>query len=164
VRLHHIDEINTGNAHFHPHFSIGGAASASFPAPAPEDLRAGKFSYLEIILKATDASGLSATTSLNLQPKRVDVTVASAPSGLALGVNGEPVTAPRTIVMWPNWEVALEANKQFDGQGRFWQFSRWSDGGAAAHTILAPATARTYTATFAEAAVRRVFLPSVRSR
>jgi len=28
-------------------------------------------------------------------------------------------------------------------------FSSWSDGGAAAHTILAPASATTYTATFA---------------
>ncbi len=136
VLRHHL-------THTHPWFS-GTGNNLTFPAPAPEDLAAATNSYLEVILTATDSGGLAGTTNRNVQPRIVSITLATSPSGLNLSVNGTAVTGPTTITSWQGWQLSLAAPMRQSP----WTFASWSDGGAATHTVVTPATATTYTATY----------------
>jgi glucose/arabinose dehydrogenase len=147
VLIRHVDQANPGNAHTHPVFSGGGAAAA-FSAPGPEDFGATALSYLEVQLTATDSWGLAATITRTLQPNRVNVTFATTPAGLNLGLNGSTITTTQTFVSWQNYVFNVSAPVPQYSSGQWWVFDHWSDGGAAAHTISTPASAITYTATF----------------
>jgi glucose/arabinose dehydrogenase len=147
VLLHHVDENAPGNAHTHPSYSAGGVATTNFTAPAPEDLQATKLSYLELQLTATDAWGLQSTVTQTLQPRRVNIALATAPGGLQLMVNAVPLTATQVISSWQSYNLNVVAPVQ-SALGQWWTFSSWSDGGASAHTIVTPASSATYTATF----------------
>ncbi len=129
--------------HTHPWFS-GTGNNLTFTAPAPEDLAATTNSFLEVILTATDSGGLSGTTNRNVQPRTVSITLATNPSGRNVTVNGTAVTGPTTITSWQGWQLTLAAPTR-EGP---WSFVSWSDGGAATHTVVTPATPTTYTATF----------------
>lgn len=111
--------------------------------PAPEDLAATTNSYLDVSLTATDSQGLSATVTRRVDPKLVNLTFATKPSGLTLELSGTSFAAPRTFASWEGYDLTVSAANQ----GRY-LFSSWSDGGAATHSIRTPPSARTYTATF----------------
>ena len=57
-----------------------------------------------------------------------------------------------TLTSWQGHTIDVDAPAQTDGSGASWVFQSWSDGGAAAHSFATPATATTYTATFAQSA------------
>jgi len=132
--------------HTHPFLPPTIGASVNFPGPEPEDLAAAANSYLEVFLTATDSRGLSKTVSLEIQPAKVDITLATNPVGLRLEANG--ATAPSTFVSWKNWAFTVNAPDQTDGSGKEWTFSSWSDAGSRSHTIVTPAVPSTYTATY----------------
>ena len=136
--------------HTHPYLAPTPGASVNITGPEPEDVAAAANSYLEVYLTATDSRGLSKTVEMNIQPAKVDVTLATNPAGLALELNG--FTAPGTFVSWRNWAVTVNAPDQTDSAGKRWTFASWSDGGARSHTIVTPAAPATYTATFVPAA------------
>jgi glucose/arabinose dehydrogenase/chitodextrinase len=138
--------IRHHNTHTHPFLAPTTGASVNIVGPEPEDVAAAANSYLEIFLTATDSRGLSKTVSMNLQPAKVDITLATDPASLALEVNG--FTAPSSFVSWKNWAFSVNAPDQTDPTGKPWTFASWSDGGARSHTIVTPASAATYTATF----------------
>jgi glucose/arabinose dehydrogenase len=144
VTLHH-------NTHTHPYLPPTAGNNITFQAPAPEDLAATATSYISIQLTASDSSGATTTVTRTVQPKRVNVTLDSVPSGLTLSVNGTTVTTPRTLTSWDKYALAVKAATQRDAGTTPWLFASWSDGGAAAHTIVTPASAATFTATFARA-------------
>lgn len=145
VLLHH-------NTHTHPYFGPATGNNLTVTAPAPEDLDATTTSFLEINLSATDSAGASTTVRRDLLPRLVSVTLGSSPAGLTLAVNGTTFTTPRTITSWERYALAVTAATQRDDSGQPWLFARWSDGGAASHTIVTPAAAATYAATFSRAA------------
>jgi glucose/arabinose dehydrogenase len=131
------------NTHTHPWFS-GTGNNLTFTAPAPEDLASTTNSYLEIYLTATDSGGLSATANRNMLPKTVAVTLATAPAGLSLTVNGTTLTGPTTITSWQGWGLDLSAPTRQPP----YTFLSWSDGGAQTHSVVTPAAPATYTATY----------------
>ncbi|NRQ31395.1 PKD domain-containing protein [Nonomuraea sp. NN258] len=116
-------------------------SSGSFQAPDHEYP-----SHLELRLTVTDAHGLTDTDSVLLQPKTVNLTFASTPSGLQLGFNGEQTLTPftRTVIVGSSNSISAPSPQTSGGQSV--SFGSWSDGGAATHQITAPATATTYTA------------------
>ncbi len=139
--------IKVHSTHTHPFAGPTTGSSMTITAPPPEDLAATTNSYLVLYLTATDARGLSRTVSQRLDPRKVSITLATSPTGLKLGLNGSTITAPRTITSWHGYGLQVSAPNQYSG-GRNWVFSRWSDGKSATHTIVTPASATTYTATF----------------
>jgi glucose/arabinose dehydrogenase/PKD repeat protein len=141
VLLHH-------NTHTHPYLPPTRGNTVAFEAPPPEDLAATTTSYLEIQLRATDFQGATAAVRRNLQPKRVTVTLDSRPRALKLVVNAASVTTPKMLTSWQNYRLSVRAPTQADSVSQMWLPSAWSDGGAASHTIVTPASAATYTATF----------------
>jgi glucose/arabinose dehydrogenase/PKD repeat protein len=143
VLLHH-------NTHTHPFLGPRTGNDVTFTTPPPEDLRAAATSYLEVRLTATDSKGLTTTVTRDLLPSKVELTFGSNPGGVQLMVDGAPVTAPYTATSWVGHQFTVEAQAQASG-GKYWAPGSWSDGGAAKHTITAPATPTNYTANFNEA-------------
>jgi len=76
------------------------------------------------------------------------VTVASSPTGLALTVDGASCTSPCSFGWTAGSTHTIAAATQAGTAGTQYVFASWSDGGAATHTVTAPSTATTYTATF----------------
>ncbi len=141
VLLHH-------DTHTHPFLGPTIGNNVTFTAPGPEDLAATKNSYLEIQLTATDSKGLSSVVKQDLLPKQVDVAFATNPTGLKLEVNGTKLTAPTTLTSWEGYPLNVNAPAQTDTLDRTYVFAGWSDGGAAAHKIITPSSAATYTARY----------------
>ncbi|MEY2434133.1 MAG: hypothetical protein QOC92_3858, partial [Acidimicrobiaceae bacterium] len=133
------------NCHTHPLQTFDGVAGGTFPAPDHEYP-----SYLLLTLTAIDSSGLSASTSVRLDPKTVTLNFASSPSGLQLTVGPTASTTPfsRTVIIGSNNSVSA-TSPQVSG-GRKYGFASWSDGGLQTHNFVAPATAATYTASFVD--------------
>jgi len=141
--IHHCP--TPSSCHTHNVQTFAGVSSGSFNAPDHEYP-----CWLELQLTATDSKGLSATTSVRLDPKTVDLTFASSPSGAQLSAGSTSATAPFTKTVVINSAVAVGAlSPQTIGTGTY-TFTSWSDGGAQSHTITAPAAASTYTATFTQ--------------
>ena len=138
VILHHCPS----NCHEHNIETISGVASGSFPAPDHDYP-----SFLELKLTATDEDGISASTSVELDPKTVDLTLDSKPAGLQLSIGTVTKTAPFTHTVIVGSAESISAAAQ-TLSGTTYSFSSWSDGRAAAHSITAPSVATTYTATF----------------
>ena len=144
VLLHH-------NTHTHPFLSPTPGSSVRITAPAPEDLAAATTSYLEIRLTATDAQGATATVAQRFNPRLVNITLATDPTGLSLGVNATTVKGPTTVTSWQGYVLHVTAATQSDSAGQPWMPLEWSDGGAPSHAIVTPASAATYSARFAAA-------------
>ncbi|HSK95339.1 MAG TPA: PQQ-dependent sugar dehydrogenase [Euzebyales bacterium] len=138
--LHHCPS----NCHTHPIQTFDGVASGSFTAPDHEYP-----SYLELRLTATDSGGLTDTTSVRLDPRTVALTFQTVPGGMRLAVNGTEGTATfsRTVIVGSSNTISA-ITPQTKGR-RTYTFSSWSDGGPATHTIVAPASPKTYSARFA---------------
>jgi glucose/arabinose dehydrogenase/PKD repeat protein len=158
VIMHHCPG---GGCHEHliTHFTGPGG---SFVAPDHEYP-----SWIELRLTVTDSDGLTGTSSRRLDPKTADVTVASAPGGATLGLLDTSAPAPlrKTVIVRSTVSVAAPPLAVLsDG---LYRFASWSDGGAPAHDIVAPATNTTYTATFTKkpnlALKRRVAVSSTYS-
>ncbi len=129
------------DCHAHTELSIPGTSSGSYTAPDH-----GYPVYLEFRLTATDSGGLSTTTTVRLDPQTVDLTFRSNPGSLRVTVTSADSTfaTPFTHTYVVNAQVHLIAPVRSGA----YTFQSWSDGGAADHTISAPATAKTYTATY----------------
>ena len=139
VRIQHCPS----DCHPHTYQTFSGVAGGTFPAPDHEYP-----SHLEIELTATDTQGLSHTTTVSIHPQTVSLEFLTAPPGLQLEVGTFTGTAPftRTVILGSGNQVDVLAP-----QGTFpnvWDFSSWSDGGGAQHSITATASG-TYTATYA---------------
>jgi glucose/arabinose dehydrogenase/PKD repeat protein len=141
VILHHA-------THVHPFLGPVTGNGIVFAGPAPEDLAAAETSYLEVQLTATDRSGATHTVTRDLLPKKVDVTFATTPPGLAVSVNGFPLSGPQTVTSWQGWVLrALAPSWQALGTDGY-VFSSWSTGPGNPLAIATPASPATYTATY----------------
>jgi hypothetical protein len=90
---------------------------------------------------------LTATTSVNVQPKIANLTFQSNPSGLQLSAGATTAKTPFPITAIVNGRVTVTApNQKYRGRNYVWV--SWSDGGAQTHPITVPATNATYTATY----------------
>jgi glucose/arabinose dehydrogenase/PKD repeat protein len=137
------------NSHTHPIFS-GTGNNLTFTAPQPEDLfsATGPGNYLEIRFTATDSTGLSKTTTRDVQPNRVNLTFGSNPGGLSLEADHQAFVAPKTLVSWEGYKPLVNAPSPQTLSGTTYEFSSWSDAGTQQHQILTGAAPSTYTATY----------------
>jgi PKD repeat protein/glucose/arabinose dehydrogenase len=144
INLEHCNR-DSGSCHTHPLQSFGGVAGGSFPAPDHEFP-----SYLEIELTARDSQGLTGTATRRLDPKTVQLTLASQPAGLKLTLGSETVTAPftREVIQGSTNGIGAETPQTLGGSA--YTFASWSNAGARNHTTVINADT-TLTATFERA-------------
>jgi glucose/arabinose dehydrogenase len=142
IILHHCPST----CHTHLIQTFNGVVGGSFAAPDHDYP-----SWLEIVLTATDANNLQAQTSVSLNPKTVQLTFQSSPTGLSLAVGSAPAAAtPFTATKIQGSAVSLNPPSPQILNGVVYQFQSWSDAGEPAHTVIASASA-IYTATFVPA-------------
>ncbi len=141
VLLHHCVTLNDCHIHFLQSFD--GVASGQFTAPDHEYP-----SYLELVLTATDADGLTGTVNRRIDPRTVILTFDSQPSGLQLTVGPDAESTPFTREVIVGSTNTLSAPTPQNQSGTNYSFVSWSDGGAQTHVFTAPAIPTTYTATY----------------
>jgi glucose/arabinose dehydrogenase len=135
--------IQHHGGHTHPPIATAdGVASGSFPT-VDHDYP----SFLEIRLTAKDSGGLTATASVNIQPRTANLTFQSSPSGLRLTAGLTTAKAPFTITAIVNGTIQVIAPDQ-KYRGKNYVFVSWSDGGTRTHLITVPSANATYTATY----------------
>lgn len=136
--------IKRHDTHTHPFLGPVTGSSVTFQAPAPDDLLAATNSYLEVQLTATDSAGLSTTVTRDFLPRKVNLTFATAPSGLSLEVGGTPISAPQTFVSWTGYGIEVFAPSPQNGL----RWYKWTDGGGQRHTYVTGGRDKTLTAKF----------------
>lgn len=130
VRLHHCRDI--GDCHAHPLQVLPSLEEGSFTAPDHEYP-----AYLEIILTATDSKGLSAVDTVEIQPRTVDLQIASNPSGLTLSAGVKSAVAPFTVTAIEGSDVGLSAPLTQVLSGETYNWTGWSQGGSNVQNVTA---------------------------
>jgi glucose/arabinose dehydrogenase len=105
-------------------------------------------SYLELQLTATDARGMSATTSVDLHPRTAEIVVETSPPGLNVALNGETGSSPlqRTAIVGSENTVTAPSPQTLGGVE--YGFASWSDGGTQTHAVVVPESGQSVTAAF----------------
>lgn len=96
----------------------------------------------------SDSTDNSATEDTTISPT-VHITVQTNPAGLAFTVDDVSYNGTQ-VFSWDagSSHIIATTSPQSAGTGVRYVWNRWSDNGAISHTVVAPGTNRTYTATF----------------
>ncbi len=131
------------DCHTHYLSAYDGVTFGSFAAPDHDYP-----SYLEISLTVVDSDGMSATTTLDIQPQTVQLDVESVPPGLSVSVGSEtgPTPFQRTAIVGSSQSLTAASTQNLNGTD--YDFVRWSDGGPGSHNVVAPATNASLTASY----------------
>lgn len=139
VLIHHCSEVD---CHVHQLMAPGGIAGSSLVVP---DHGIDPW-YLEFILTVTQADGRQATTSMNVMPRTVQVTLDTLPTGLDVSFGSIHGPAPLTVTVAAGTRTTILAPSP---QGDY-VFESWSDGGARQHIITIGTSDFVLTATYAD--------------
>ena len=145
VDFHHAD-------HVHPFLPpTSGATSGSFMIPTTGHTESNV--WYRIHLTVTDSGGLTSSTFRDVNPRLVQIQLATNPSGLQLRLDGQPVTAPLLVHRRRRASSGCSRRCRPRPSGSTqWVFSSWSNGGAREQTISTPDVNTTYTATYSSSA------------
>eukprot|EP00898_Chlorokybus_atmophyticus_P006445 jgi/Chlat1/6801/Chrsp51S09102 len=142
VLLHHCVSTLKNACHLHtlpPHSGL----SFSMKAPDHE-----YYCYLEFILTVTTPAGLSKTFSRRINPIVSHMVMHSSPPGLTLTAASDTLKAPFTHLAVANSPVTVIAPSPQTLNSQQYVFVGWSSGQPQVHTITAPRSTATYTATY----------------
>ncbi len=143
TRLYHCP--NGAGCHAHPLQVLPGVFEGDLIAPEHDYP-----SYIEVSLRVTDERGLGATKTVRIDPRTVDVKIASEPPGVPIvaGLLSQP--APFDVPTIEGAHLVLSAPQTAELNGQTYNWQSWSDLGARSHTVLADAPG-TYTAIYSSA-------------
>jgi PKD repeat protein len=131
-----------GGCHPHPFTAFDGA-SGSFVA-VPDGFPA----HFDITLTATDATGLTAHTTVTIEAARAEVTFTSDPPNIELRVGDEMITTPTTLGEVPGVTLELEAPETIALDDRTYVFAGWSDGLPRVHDVPVGEADTTFSAAY----------------
>ena len=143
VEMHHCSDVVADSCHVHYLQTFNGVSSGSLLYPDHEYP-----SYVSLVLTATAPSGLTDIKSVRVDPKTVNLSFNTVPTGMTISVGSFTGTTPFTRTVPQNAVVALIAPTPQIVGGTSYDFTSWSNGGAAVHQFNAPTSAATYTATY----------------
>jgi len=142
TRMAHCpDPANPTACHTHPLQTFSGIRSPEFVAPQHDYP-----SYIEVVLRVSDNRDLSGTTSLKLNPRTVNLSLASDPPGIKLLAASTEAASPFSVPAIDGSEILLSAASTAVIGGKTYSFASWSDGGARAHSIHVSPAQSQYTA------------------
>jgi hypothetical protein len=104
--------------------------------------------YYRVLLTVTDTNGNQQTALQDVQPQTSQLTLATVPAGLQLSLDEQPLTTTTSIVAVVGMSRLMAAPSPQNYGGNNYQFVVWSDGGAATHSFLVPATNSVFTASY----------------
>jgi glucose/arabinose dehydrogenase len=135
------------DTHIHPAMADTiGITSGSFAISNSGETSANV--WYRVYLTVTDLAGLSTTTYVDVLPNTSVFTLATAPAGLQVTLDGQPVTTPVNITSVVGIIRTLGVVTPQASGSNTYQFVSWSDGGAATHNVSTPTTNTAYTATY----------------
>jgi glucose/arabinose dehydrogenase len=135
------------DTHTHPFIeSIPGVTSGQFTIPNTGETSTNVFYRIHLTVR--DSAGAQATVTRDIVPQVVTLTLASDPSRLSLTLDGQPVESGHAFQSVIGMRRTIGAVTPQRDRGKDYVFDRWSDGGAATHTITTPTANTTYTAFF----------------
>ena len=140
-----IHHCTAAGCHVHNVQTWAGTADGSFAAPDHEYP-----SHVELVLRATDTFGVTRSASVILDPKTVQLTFRTQPTGLALAVGSSSGFAPFTTTSIIGSQSSMSAPATQTLGGKVLHFASWSDGGPATHNFKTPASPATFTAVYVE--------------
>ncbi|HEV3470498.1 MAG TPA: PQQ-dependent sugar dehydrogenase [Pyrinomonadaceae bacterium] len=133
--------------HTHPFVPpTAGRTAGSFTVPTTGETSADV--WFRIHLTVTDSAGLKHSTSRDVLPLKSTMTFLTSPPGLALTLDGQPLSAPASVEGVAGMRRTLGVVSPQRVDGVTYEFDSWSDGGAATHDITTPDADTTYTANF----------------
>jgi len=140
VDFHHAN-------HVHPHMpDTTGISAGSFAIPNMGETAVNVF--YRIYLTVRDAGGLTHTSIVDLNPRVVTLTLWTNYSGLALTLDGQPMTSPFSSQSVVGMIRTIGAPTPQALGSRSYEFQGWFDRGAIVHNVITPPTNRTYFAKF----------------
>ena len=141
LEIRHCDRSAPTRCHLHLLDRASGA-TFSFAAPSHEYP-----STLLLRLSATDATGVSATDTVTLQPQTAEVVYETRPAGGALTIGGRVATETTSRTEIVGATVRLTAARITRARGVLRSFTAWSDDvGTAARAIVVPEGGGRYSA------------------
>ncbi len=149
VDFHHDD-------HTHPHVEpTSGITSGTFTIANRGETAANVF--YRVILTVRDSSGLTHTSSVDVQPLTSVVRIESNVTNAQLTLDGMPITAPFSFTGVEGIIRTVGVVTPQTSGGTSYEFVSWSDGGQATHEIVTPNEDSTFTALFQPAATTTLF-------
>jgi glucose/arabinose dehydrogenase len=106
-------------------------------------------SYINFILSASDARGLSNEASVKIKARPIPLQIHSEPPGIEIGVGESSVTTPAEYLVIENSRTTVAAPNEAVVGGVKYAFQGWSDGGARVHEVSSTEPG-TYTAIYRE--------------
>jgi glucose/arabinose dehydrogenase len=144
TRMAHCpDPAHPTACHVHPLQTFAGIRSPEFTAPQHDYP-----SYIEVVLRVADKRELSGTAQLKINPRTVDLSLASDPPGIPLLAGSTEADSPFSVPQIDGSEILISAPSTAAVAGKTYTFSSWSDGGVRAHAIHVGPAQTQYTATF----------------
>ena len=140
VDFHHDD-------HSHPHVPpTSGVTTGSFTIANRGETAANVF--YRVILTVRDSTGLTHTSSIDVQPLTSAVRIESSVPNAQLTLDGMPINAPFSFTGVEGIIRTLGVVTPQTSGGTTFNFVSWSDGGQATHEIVTPDNDTTFTALF----------------
>jgi hypothetical protein len=140
VDLHH-------DTHTHPFQpAASGSTSGSFIIPVTGETSANV--WYRVHLTVRDSAGQSVTVFRDVTPQTATMQFQTLPPGLSLTLDGQPIATPALVTGVVGIQRTIAAPSPQSVAGVTYEFSQWSDGGAASHSISTPSVDTTYTAVF----------------
>ncbi len=104
--------------------------------------------WYRLWLQVRDPAGLVTRTYRDILPDTARITLDSDPPGLALTLDGSPVTPPHAFTNVAGIHRSIGAPSPQAIGSQPWRFKRWSDGGDREHAISGPVQDAVWVATF----------------
>jgi glucose/arabinose dehydrogenase len=141
ITLYHC--ITAVDCHAHPQSERIGVDGGSYFAPSHSYP-----AYLEFKLTVTDTGGLTDTETIRMDPRTVELSFETSPAGLELLAGEAQGAAPLPLTAIVGSSLSVSAPTPQSMGGITYDFTGWSDGGAASHDVVAGSVNATYTATY----------------
>jgi len=132
ARLYHCPVA----CHAHPLQAFPAVAAGSFAAPNHDTPV-----YIELTLTVADSRGLAASRTVRLDPRMVNLSIASNPPGIQLGAGAKSAAAPFTVQAIEGSSLVLSAPLAARLDGADFTWVGWSDGGDRTHAIAVDGSA-----------------------
>jgi hypothetical protein len=129
INFHH-------DTHNHDQPAIVGVKQGSFAVP-----NVGETSdnvWYRIILTVTDEQGLTGKDSVDVHPRKSTLTLITAPEGLEITLDGQPVVGPHSVVSVEGMLRTIGVVSPQEKDGITYYFLNWSNRGDETQTITVP--------------------------
>jgi glucose/arabinose dehydrogenase len=124
------------SCHKHPLQVFAGVKEGSLIAPEHDYP-----SYIELTARVADDRGLTASKTVQIDPRTVDFAIGSDPPGISLTAGLKVAPTPFSLTAIEGANVVLSAPQTAQLGGATYTWTGWSDGGSRAHAVVADESA-----------------------